>query len=63
MILYHAPFYPKRKAISIVNQLNSDPEDDWTYKAVPVPQNKKGLYRIEVYEKDERGKEILVGCL
>ena len=43
--------FPQRKALEIVDELNSDPEDDWTYKVVPL-SDKNDWFYIMVYDED-----------
>ncbi|MBL7164508.1 MAG: hypothetical protein ISS57_18130 [Anaerolineales bacterium] len=43
--------FEKEEAQRIVDELNSDPEDDWTYDAVHDPKG-TGYSRIEVYNED-----------
>ena len=43
--------FEKEEAQRIVDELNSDPEDDWTYVAVHDPKG-TGYSRIEVYDED-----------
>ena len=47
--------FEKEEAQRIVDELNSDPEDDWTYVAVHDPKG-TGYSRIEVY--DENGEFV-----
>ena len=43
--------FEKEEAQRIVDELNSDPEDDWTYDAVHDPKG-TGYSRIEVYNEN-----------
>ncbi|MBC8508774.1 MAG: hypothetical protein H8D34_28285 [Chloroflexi bacterium] len=47
--------FEKEEARRIVDALNSDPEDDWTYVEVHDPKG-TGYSRIEVY--DENGEFV-----